>query len=126
MTVDLVHSSQEDAAKVLVGTGDVCQGADEGGRQCAGGPANWSAAHRARLIPGEPVADNPVEALLAEDVSRRAARDGELGGDLFTDGALQFPLQFLHSRKVSSIINSNSRSFIREVVHFSRLESKCW
>ena len=121
MAVDLIHGSQEETAKDLVGTGDVCQEADEGGRQGAGGPAYLSATHRARLEPFF----NPVEALLAEDVTRRAARDGELGGDVVTDGALQLLLQFLHSRKVRSIVRSNSGSFVREVVHLERLERNC-
>ena len=69
---------------------------------------------------------HPDEALLAEDVTRRAARDGELGGDLATAWALKFLLKFLqNSRKFRSIVRSNSGSFVGEVVHLERLERNC-
>ena len=108
MSLDAIQCSKEGAAKDLVGAGDVSEGGDEGACQVAGVVlTKRTATDRTRFFSKPSIGDNLLLALLAEDVARGAAGDGEAAGDLVTHGALELLLQI--PGNCSCIIIGSSR-----------------
>ena len=112
MVFQLIQGPCEGAATQLLRAGDVVQDADQWARQDTEvfpnlSTTDWTKWQILFIIPFIPIFlinfHYGIFAPMAEEVSLRTARDGQLDGDLMTDGALKLQLYPLNGWKGRNI-----------------------